>query len=339
VQDPRFLVGRDREMAAIEEARTFWESQRPVALIIVGERGSGKTSLINCAARRSLADLELIRGEFSQRLVTPLAMRQFLAELVGAGDPGQLTQALAARKRVIVIEELERSFLRQVGHYGAIRELQRLIAATCASTLWVLAINELAFQFLNAAVDLGPTFSHRINAGTATSADLRQAILLRHELSGLRLQFPPPAQTRRPAGWFRRALASPQDSESEFFELLARESGGVYRSAFDMWLGHIEGAQAGILYMKILESPDLGPVMGDLSQEELFTLLTIPQHGGLTAEEHAIIFQKTVDASRGVMDRLLAREIIEPDPGRPGFRVRPEAMRIVRETLYRKNLI
>jgi len=51
--------------------------------------------------------------------------------------------------------------------------------------------------------------------------------------------------------------------------------------------------------MKNLESPDLAPVMGDLSQDKLFTLLTIPQHGGLTAEEHAIIFQKTAAASRG----------------------------------------
>ena len=339
VQDPRFLVGRDREMAAIEEARALWESRRPVALIIVGERGSGKTSLINCAAKRSLTGLELIRGEFSQRMVTTSALRQFLADLVGAGDAGQLEQALAGRKRAIVIEELERTFLRQVGYYNAIRDLQRLIAATCASTLWILAINEMAFQLLNAAVDLGPTFSHRINAGTATSADLRQAILLRHELSGLRLQFPPPPQMRRPAARFRRVLTNPPDPEREFFELLARESGGVFRSAFDMWLGQIEGAQAGILYMKNLESPDLASVMGDLSQEELFTLLAIPQHGGLTAEEHAIIFQKPAAASRGVMDGLLAREIIELDPGRPGFRVRPEAMRIVRETLYRRNLI
>jgi hypothetical protein len=266
-------------------------------------------------------------------------MRQFLADLAGAEDTARLEQVLAERKRVIVIEELERSFLRQVGYYNAIRDLQRLIAATCASTLWIFAINELAFQFLNAAVNLGPTFSHRINAGTATSADLRQAILLRHELSGLRLQFPRSAQTRRTAAQLRRKLTDQRDPETVFFELLAHESGGVFRSAFDLWLGHIEGAQAGILYMKSLESPDLGPVMDDLGQEDLFTLLTIPQHGGLTAEEHAIIFQKAVSASRGVMDGLLAREIIEPEPGRPGFRVRPEAMRIVRETLYRRNLI
>jgi hypothetical protein len=326
-------------LGAIEEARSLWESGRKVAMIIVGERGSGKTSLINCALKRCLHDFEVVRTEFARRILSAAEMRGFLAGALEAADPDRLEQTLADRRRVIILEELERCYLRQVGYYRAIRELQRLIAATCTTTLWILATNEIAFQLLHPAVDLGQTFSHRINAGTATRVDLRQAILLRHDLSGLRLQFAPPAQPGRLADRLRQGFHDHRDPESEFFESLSRESAGVYRSAFDIWLGHIEGAHAGILYMKKIELPDLSHVIDDLTQEDLFTLLAIPQHGGLTAEEHATIFQKTVAASRAQLDGLLAREIIEPEPGRPGLRVRPEAMRIVREALYRRNLI
>jgi hypothetical protein len=63
------------------------------------------------------------------------------------------------------------------------------------------------------------------------------------------------------------------------------------------------------------------------------------QHGSLTPAEHAIVFQKSLPASRAQIDELLAREIIEPDPGRPGYRVRPEATRVVNEALYRRNLL
>jgi GTPase SAR1 family protein len=339
VQDPRFLVGREQEMAAIAQARSLWEAGRPVALIIVGQRGSGKTSLINCAVKRSLDDLEVIRGEFSQRFVTDSQLRGFLAGLIGEDDPVHLERALGQRRRVIMLEELERTFLRQVGHYDAIRGLQRLIAATCSSTFWILAINQVAFRFLDAAVKLGSSFSHRINAATATRDDLRQAILVRHNLSGLRLQLPAPLALQNFANRLKSLVQRETDPETIFFDTLAQESAGVYRTAFDIWLGQVETVQAGVLYMKPLVLPDLSPVIDDLDLDDLFTLVAILQHGSLTPEEHATVFQKSVAASRSQIDELLAREIIERDPGRQGFRVRPEAMRVVREALYRRNLL
>ena len=339
VQDPRFLVGREREMAAIIEARSFWEAGRPASLIIVGERGSGKTSLINCALKQCLEGLEVIRGEFATRLVDEPQFRTYLAELVGAGDPAALESFLAERRRVIIVEELERTFLRHVGYYPVIRALQRLIAATCSTTLWVLATNQVAFRFLDAAVGLGDSFSHRINVATIDLEALKQAILLRHNLSGLRLNFAaPPAPTDLP-GKVRALLRGETDSETLFFSALMKECAGVFRTAFDLWQNHIDTAEAGVLYMKALATPDLAPVIEALGQDDLFTLVAILQHGSLTSEEHALVFQRSLANSRAQIDELLAREIIERDPGRPGFRVRPEATLIVKEALYRRNLL
>ena len=339
VQDPRFLVGREQEMSAIAQARSFWQQGRPTALIIVGERGSGKTSLINCALKRSLSDLEVISGAVGERLVTGARLQDFLVDLVGGNDADALPAMLAQRQRVIILEEVERTFLRQVDHYGAIRELQRLIASTCASTLWILSINKVAFQFLNAAVNLGQTFSHRINAGTASRNDLQQAILLRHNLSGLRAQFPEPLQPQDPISRLKRAVQERPDAMSVFFDILASQSAGIYRTAFDLWAGQIEAIQGGALYLKTFAVRDLSAVTEDLNLGQLFTLVALLQHGGLTPEEHALVFQKNIAASRAQIDELLAREIIEADPGREGFRIRPEAMPVVKDALYRRNLL
>lgn len=198
---------------------------------------------------------------------------------------------------------------------------------------------ETAFRFLDAAVNLGPSFSHRINAATASRDDLAQAILLRHNLSGLRLQFALPPSANRFLHRLKSLLQNEADPETIFFDALAKESAGIYRTAFDIWLGHIEAVEAGALYMKPLAVPDLSPVIDDLDLADLFTLVAILQHGSLTSEEHALIFQKSVAASQAQTDELVAREILERDPGRAGFRVRPEAMRVVREALYRRNLL
>jgi hypothetical protein len=338
VDDPRFLVGRDVEMRALAEARTLWEADRPVAILVVGERGSGKTSLINCALQRPLAGLDVVRGELNARVASPAGLRGFLAELLEVSDPARLEEEMNGTRRVLVLEEMERAFLREVGGFDGVRELQRIIAATCGNTLWVLVTNQQAFRLLDAAVRLGDVFSHRIDVAMTPPAAIRQAIMVRHNLSGFRLRFTPALADRSIGAVLRRRLKRTGNPEEIFFARLARESAGVFRTAFEIWLGQIEAVEAGTLVMKAISAPDIGAVIAGMDQDDLFALLAIMQHGSLTAEEHAAVFQWARAASRAELDDLLAREIIEPDPIRPGFRVRPGALRVVQEALHRRNL-
>ena len=339
VRDPRILVGRAAELTAIADARARWEAGHAAAVVVTGERGSGKTSLINCALDGPLAGLPVLRGEFNQRILDPGALAPAVADIVGAPDPDDLVAFLDAEKRVVVLEELERTFLRHVGHYEAARALGRLISATSDHVLWIVVVNQIAFRFLDAAIGLGQRFSHRIHAGTATVEEIREAILVRHNLSGLRLRFEPPPLDERPAPGIAGRVRPPRDPERAFFEMTARQSGGVYRTAFSIWLGHIAGIEDGLFTIKAPAAHDLGPVIAGLSLDDLFSVVALMQHGSLTAAEHALVFQQPVEASDAQIDELAARQIIARDPGRPGYRVRPEAMSAVHEALFRRNLL
>ena len=93
-----------------------------------------------------------------------------------------------------MIEECERTYLRKVGGFEGASYLMHLIHRTAATTLWVLVLNDKAFRVLDAGVQFGRVFSHRINAMNVSRADLESAILERHRLSGLRLEFAPPPE-------------------------------------------------------------------------------------------------------------------------------------------------
>jgi hypothetical protein len=338
LDDERFLVGRAPELAAIAEARDRWEAGHSAGIVVTGERGSGKTSLINCALRGALSSLEVARGEFRDRVLTAEDLRSVIAGIVGT-DPKDLESHLGAARRVIVIEEFERTFLRHIGHYEAVRAFWQLISATSASTLWIVVVNDIAFRILDAAVGARQRFSHWIDAGAASEEEVRRAILVRHDLSGLRLRFEYANRSEAPS---RRAFGltrAPDDPERMFFRTVARQSGGVYRTAFNLWLGHIGGTRDGVLTMRVPVIRDLSPVISDLGLSDLFTLIALLQHGSLTSEEHAIVFQQPVEASRGQIEELTARELVSPEPGRPGHRIRPEAMGVVQEALFRRNLI
>ncbi len=338
VEDPRFLVGRDDEMAGLVEARVQWMTGKPVAILVVGARGSGKTSLLNCAALVAFADLKTYRGQFADRILSAAAMDRFLHNLLELPGDSSLTDQLGRDQQLIVLEEVERTFLRCLNGFEGLRFLLELIAHTWHSTLWVLSMNETAFVYLSRALDLPKFFSHRINAMAVRPDDLKNAILQRHNLSGFRLAFAPPPAGDPRINRLRQSLGLDKDVQRLFFDALYDHSEGIFRSAFELWQREIERVEGGVVYMRQPAKPDFGPLLSALTLDDCFTLHAILQHGGLTTQNLAEIFSETDRASRIRLERLSAFELIEPDPAGPGFRVRPEAGRVVREALHRQNL-
>lgn len=84
----------------------MWEAGRPVSTIVVGERGSGKTSLINCALKGPLVGLPVIRGEFNARVASAGGVREFVAQLCGT-TPDELETTLLAERRVVVLPDCQ----------------------------------------------------------------------------------------------------------------------------------------------------------------------------------------------------------------------------------------
>lgn len=330
VEDPRFLVGREAEMGAMGELRRLWEQGRAACALLVGERGSGKTSLLNCACKQIFRDVELLRTQFQDRIWTAGEMRRFLHERLAVD---------AERRAVVILEELERAFLRCVGGFDGFRELLRTMVATSGRLLWIVAMNKAAFHLLRAALGLERYFSHRINATTVERRHLEEAILMRHHLTGLRLHFLVPAEPDRRRGRWSARLGLRASPQQAFFDALYRESEGLFRSAFELWLRHIERSEAGVLYVKPLEAVNYQSLLADLTLDDLFTLQALLQHGSLTSEEHALVFGVGLKASDDRLELLEDRELIQPDPGRAGYRVRPEAARAVRVALHRSNLL
>jgi hypothetical protein len=163
VEDRRFLVGRGEELRGFEQALSDWQKGHFAATLLVGARGSGKTSILNCFAANVPVEQDLVRGQFSQRITSSAPMQTFLRGLFGFSDHTDLAGALAAGRRVVILEEIERTFLRKVNGLEAIHYLLQLIHPTAASTLWILSLNDDAFSYLDVAVHLGRFFSQRIN--------------------------------------------------------------------------------------------------------------------------------------------------------------------------------
>jgi len=339
VEDPRFLIGREAEMAALAEARSLWQAGRSVSVLLIGARGSGKTSLLNCALNGELRGIDTVRGHFSERVTDRASMRSFIACLMGAPDESNLQSTLTSRRTVVILEELERTFLRRINGFEGLQELMRIISASSRTILWIVVTNEDSFHYLDAAHGLRQHFSHRINAMAISEANLKSAILLRHKLSGLRLHYPPVPTSDARVNAVREMLGIRRKAEDQYFEALYRQSQGVFRSAFELWQHFVERTEGGVLYLKPPVEPNIEPLLSEVTQEDAFALKAILQHGSLTVREHAMVFECPEENSVLRLQRLSDLEFLEADPSGPGLRIRPEAGRIVRTALHRLNLL
>ncbi len=338
VEDQRFLVGREIELNGLNQAFSLWQSGRSVSVLIVGARGSGKTSLLNCGSEVAFTGVPVVRGQFGGRILSSEQMSAFLRELFGIPSGTDLAAALSQERRVAVIEEFERTFLRRMNGFDALSDFLHLMTATSGSTLWILSMNQASFRYLDAVLGLGRKFSHRINAMAVSREHMIEAILQRHTLSGLRLQFAPAppgaARIRRLRRFFGLELAPQQI----FFDALYHQSEGLFRSAFELWMGSIERIEGGVVYMLQPLDPSYGRLEAELKPDDFFTMQAILQHASLTAEELAEVFSINVEEAQSRLERLLALEILEPEPSAPGLRVCPQAGRFVRDVLNQKNL-
>jgi hypothetical protein len=313
VEDVRFLVGREAELAGLAEAVRRWERGQGAAVLVIGARGSGKTSLLNCAVTSVFADREVISGSFCRRVTTCAEMDAFLRSVLRLPDSGDLIAALSHSRRIVVLEEFERTFLRVMNGLDAVRRLLDVMYATSKDTLWVFSVNEAAFRYLNVVIGLAEHFSHRINAMSVRQEDLTNAILQRHNLSGLRLAFAPLPPEDPRVSRLRRMLGFEQDPHKLFLDSVYAESEGIFRSAFELWQRCIERVEGGCVYMRQPLSPDYSPLYNELVLDDHFALKAVLQHGSLADDELSRVLGLELAAAQRQLERLRSLEILEPD--------------------------
>ena len=199
-------------------------------------------------------------------------------------------------------------------------------------------MNDRSFRVLDAGAQLHRVFSYRINAMNVSRADLESAILERHRLSGLRLEFAPPPAGDPRVNRAKRWLGLEDSPQKLFFDSLFQQSEGIFRSALQLWLGSIERVDGETLKIRQPLDPAFGLFRTEFAQEDRFTLLLVQEHGSLTEDELAEVLCESRDYSRSRMERLSALGLLENDPDHPGLRVNPEAQRFVNNLLRGTNL-
>lgn len=229
IRDPRLFVANREALRRVSKAEREWiDGSLGNGALVIGGPGSGKSSLLAVAQLR-VATRELVW--------LPLQARGLVAALAAAlrcpAREEMVLRRLHDRRRVVVIDDLQRALTPGATAAAEIEWLLGAIAATSTRCFWLVSIERELQQLFEPILSLREAFAAVVELEGPDLDELASTLLARHRLSGKPLQYPREARARRLLARVSPALAGSR--EQRFFAGLAAASAGNLRAALAEW--------------------------------------------------------------------------------------------------------
>ena len=321
--DGRLLAGREDALAAAASAWSRRATGEPRSLAVIASHGAGVTSFLNIVANHLFEEApDGVRRTFATRVTTEARLAACLAgwlNLEEAPDLDALTERVlqappGAIPGFVILEATEHLHMRTPAGSRLFERLLTFMSRTESRVFWIAAMTSSAWQLVEKRA---PAFVHdieRVHLGELSPAELKQAVLARHRLSGLPLRFAEPldgrAALRRRTRRLRGAEKQERLVEADYFQRLHRASQGSVRLALFYWLRTADFASTpGSLLVQPLSTLDSG--IENLDRTQSFALKAILDHGTLTVDEYCDVARTAGPESLHILRSLEEFRVIE----------------------------
>ena len=308
--DRRFFSARTNEIDRLKEVYRNWQTGKPMSVSVIGERGSGKTTLVHFIETDILSTARIIRIDLLKTVYRESELLDYLRNAFGEEEAESLddleTRILEQEERfVCIFENLHNMYLRTVDGFEALERFMLFIQRTESKILWIVSCALYGWRYLDQVVRVSKYFGTVVELSYKNREEIEDTILKRHRVSGYLLEFDvTPAIVKLRA---YRKLQSDEDRKAflrrRFFDQLAGLAAGNIRVVILFWLTAIRE----VTKEKMVLSPDIEfdhSFVYQLPPDELFTLAALIQHEMLNAERHARIFRQDIRDSLLILNRM-----------------------------------
>ncbi|MBU0561919.1 MAG: hypothetical protein KKG93_20415 [Bacteroidetes bacterium] len=315
VNDEKLFIGREAELEKFVKAYNHWDMQYSSSLVLVGEKGSGTSSLINIALQRVKPDCSIYRREFSKTIYTEedllTEMRTFL-KMEDVNSFEAMIERLNAgnEKRIAIIENLEDFFLRIVGGFKALNKLFYVLTKTHNNVFWITTCNLFAWRFLQKTIQIGDYFIFKIMLVEMPEKNLQKIISVRHNISGYKLNYLADETVKKQKSFIKLSDSAKREHLAKiYFENLISLCSNNIAVALFLWLRSIDSFDENEITISPTVQMDFS-FLKQLSDQKLFTLMAMILHDGLTIEEHSLVFNSNQKSSELLFSSLMDDGII-----------------------------
>lgn len=319
VEHKRFLIGRSSHLSALRQAYESWQTGYYSNFIAIGERGSGKTSVLDVGLQQLPlpGKMTVIKGRLTHTICTEEELVIHLCPLFGYEetlDTAGLISSLKQRKDKIVIvwEGFQNLYLRHIGGFKALEAFLLIISQTGQQVFWIISCSRYAWTYLDKIFRVGEYFVTKTFTDELSAGEIREIIMGRHPISGYELEFiaGEREQSSRSYKKLLNDFAKRQEYlANQYFTELYQIAEGNISIALLYWLRSVRTEDD--ITIKIAPLSESVRHIGEgLSEDALFALAFILLHDDLTKAQLAITLHIPEQESQLLLSRLGAKSLL-----------------------------
>lgn len=302
VKESNLFLYRNAEIEKLDKAYDNWINSNYSATLITGENGSGKTSLINYYAENHKTNYQIIKFDINSSYYTEehffkLMNALFSQSNLNSDDELKLYYESNTTRKIIILDGVERLFLRIVNGFECLNKLLTFIVSTNDKFLWNCSISRYALEYLKKTIAINDYFDFEINLDSLDLEEVEEIILKRNRLGGYNVLFATNTEVKNNDN----VKESDQDIiKQAFFKDLYKFAKSNIQLSLYYWLQSINSVDDYNVEVGDFTMPDFN-FLESFSFEKIFTLYLIVLHGKLKAEEHALIFNQPLYLSQKIL--------------------------------------
>jgi hypothetical protein len=341
LEEEVFFEGRSKELKRLQDAYQNWESGNYSTCSLIGEKGSGASSIFNFFLK-DLPKKKVIRHKLNQAYSTEEDFISFFRTLLNKPKLNNLDEIADAINegsvKVITLEDLQHFYLKKINGFDAINLLFDLISKTTKSTFWVIEITSYTWDYLEKTINIGRYFKYTIKLDPLSEEQIVSLIMKRHRVSGYNLKFKPINLSRVEQRKLKRLNEEETQEElkKSFFKSLNQFAQSNISLALLYWVRSTQEVTNNTIVIGNLDNMRFN-FLGNLNQHYIFTLHSLLLHDSLNLKEHAELFHQSEHQSRMTLMVLEDNGIVKSEEGR--FRINRLLYRQAVNELRKKNIL
>jgi hypothetical protein len=339
----RFYAARKVEFNELQDEFSRWQKGSQGMVAMIGELGSGKTTILNMAKSKIFKSLPTIHMDFDQSVSNEKELCIFLADHFDSKKSETLkelqkTILSKSTKIVCLLENINLLFPKTVFGMELLEQLMGFMMQTQTQIFWVTTCSTYSWYYLRKTLHAEQYFQHIIQLGEFSNGDIKSIIMNRHRLSGFDLIFESNGNVVQNK---KLKKLQSEDHRQEFlnkqyFHKLNQISAGNVSVAMLYWLRSIISIQDDRVILNASIDFEY-EFLKDLSQFELFTLASIINFDSISVSDHAHLFNQTAEQSELQLIQMRRYGILFEENAK--YMIHPFLYRHLVEFLKSKNIL
>ncbi|WNB17041.1 hypothetical protein [Marivirga arenosa] len=338
--DMVLFEGREKEIKRISTAYAAWQEGKFAAVLLTAEKWSGMTSLINYSVKNIKFNIIPLRIELKINDPEPQTLFKILSEKLEENltDKESIIEFLnTGKKRIIIIENLQKLFLREMHGQKSLIDFIDIMTATQKNVFWIGSISIYTFNYLEKSLKMSAFFSYHIPLEPLSDDEISKLIIKRNRISGFKIQFEKSEKDINDKKYNKLDEKEKQDHLKErFFKDLNNFAKSNISMALMFWLLSTKKVDDQNIIIKNFKKPDFS-FLSSIKMDRVFVLQALIMHDGLFQGQLAKVLSYDITKTKFLLIELLEDGVLQEKEGQ--FFVNPIIYRNTVQLLKSRNLL